>query len=276
MLMKMTYNDKYSIVDENMSDSNVGARKGKNIRNHIFILNGVINEAVNQKKHGIDLQILDYKQCFDSLWIEECMNDLWEAGITDDKLGLIYKMNETTNVAVKTPFGFTETREVNRVVMQGETFGPLCCSVQVDTIGKECIEKNQLLFQYKGEVGVPPLAMVDDLVCISNCGLDSILMNAYINAKSNMKTCYCPKLYVDNWEAKMEDNVFTGEKVLIDELNGEHTMEESQTEKYLGDLISNDGKNDKIIKARKEKARGLWTKLFQYWRVLYLALSSLR
>ena len=86
--MKMTYNDKYNIVDENMSDSNMGARKGKNIRNHIFILNGVINEADNQKNHGIDLQILDYKQCFDSLWIEECMNDLWEAGITDDKLGL--------------------------------------------------------------------------------------------------------------------------------------------------------------------------------------------
>ena len=86
------------------------------------------------------------------------MNDLWEAGITDDKLGLIYKMNETTNVAVKTPFGFTETREVNRVVMQGEFFGPLCCSVQVDTIGKECIENNQLLYQYKGEWGGTPLS----------------------------------------------------------------------------------------------------------------------
>ena len=116
--------------------------------------------------------------------------------------------------------------------------------------------------------------MVDDLVCISNCGLDSILMNAYINSKSNMKklqfgsskchkmhvcakTCYCPKLYVDNWEAKMVEDVFTGEKVLIDELNGEHTMEESRTEKYLGDLISNDGKHDKNIKARKDKGQGI-------------------
>ena len=32
-----------------MSDSNIGARKGMNIWNHIFIVNGVINEALNDK-----------------------------------------------------------------------------------------------------------------------------------------------------------------------------------------------------------------------------------
>ena len=35
-LMKLVYNDKYPVVDDHMSDSNVGARKGKNIKNHIF------------------------------------------------------------------------------------------------------------------------------------------------------------------------------------------------------------------------------------------------
>ena len=47
-----------------MSDSNVGGRKKKNIRNHIFIVNGVINEAL-KKKENIDIEILDYRQCFD-------------------------------------------------------------------------------------------------------------------------------------------------------------------------------------------------------------------
>ena len=36
IIMKMVYEDKYEIVDNNMSDSNVGARKQKNIRNHLF------------------------------------------------------------------------------------------------------------------------------------------------------------------------------------------------------------------------------------------------
>ena len=83
ILMKLIYGDKYDIVDKNMSDSNVGARKKKNIRNHIFILNGIINEALQKKSEPVDIVIVDYKQCFDSLWLEECMNDLYEAGITD-------------------------------------------------------------------------------------------------------------------------------------------------------------------------------------------------
>ena len=34
IMMKMVYNDEYNIIDSNMSDSNIGDRKDKNIRNH--------------------------------------------------------------------------------------------------------------------------------------------------------------------------------------------------------------------------------------------------
>ena len=67
VLMKMIYEDNYDKVDKNMSDSNVGARRKKNIRNHIFILNGIIKEALQKKKCGVDIIIVDDKQCFDGL-----------------------------------------------------------------------------------------------------------------------------------------------------------------------------------------------------------------
>ena len=79
--MKMVYNDEYETLDSNMSDSNIGARKNRNIRNLLFILNGFINEAIQSKKMCIDIQILDYRQCFDSMWLDECINDLYEAGL---------------------------------------------------------------------------------------------------------------------------------------------------------------------------------------------------
>ena len=44
------------------------------------------------------------------------------------------------------------------------------CSNTVDSIGKECLEDNKHLYLYKGEVEVPPLAMVDDIVTFSECG----------------------------------------------------------------------------------------------------------
>ena len=125
--MKLVYKDKYEVVDESMSDSNVGGRKKKSIRNHIFILNGIINEALKNKNAPVDIVIVDYKQCFDSLWLEECINDLFEAGVTDDKPALIYKLNSVNQVAVKTSFGLTERKLIEKIVLQGEVFGPLQC-----------------------------------------------------------------------------------------------------------------------------------------------------
>ena len=42
ILMKMIYADKYRVIDNSMSDSNIGARKRKNIHNHIFVVNSIL------------------------------------------------------------------------------------------------------------------------------------------------------------------------------------------------------------------------------------------
>ena len=42
ILLKIIYNDEYENIDENMLDSNVGGRKRRNIRNHLFVVNGII------------------------------------------------------------------------------------------------------------------------------------------------------------------------------------------------------------------------------------------
>ena len=49
VLMKLVYNDKMEILDKNMSDSQVGARKNKNIGNHTWILNDIINKVLKKK-----------------------------------------------------------------------------------------------------------------------------------------------------------------------------------------------------------------------------------
>ena len=38
---------------------------------------------------------------------------------------------------------------------------------------------------YKGLVEIPPLGMVDDLICVSECVFQSARMNSYINFKTN-------------------------------------------------------------------------------------------
>ena len=219
----------------------------------------VINEAVNRGR-PIDILMHDYRQCFDTLWLEECINDLYDAGIQDDKLALIYEVNKKTQVAIKTPFGITPRVNINQIVLQGEVLGPLQCSVQVETISKESIEEKKFLYSHK-QVEIPPLSMIDDLACIAETGTKSVEINSYINSKTSIKKlqygvdkCYqihvggkehtMPDLYIDNWELKKMNGEWK------DTYTGKVLMERRDAEEYFGDIISKDGKNSKNILAR--------------------------
>ena len=71
------------------------------------------------------------------------------------------------------------------------------------------------------------------------------------------KNSLCPKLKVDNWELKKADEFKTGICNLEDVLVDDHILEKVDKEKYLGDVISVDGRNTKNIAARKAKAVGI-------------------
>ena len=173
-----------------MSPSNIGAMKHNNIRNHLFILYGIINSVMQGEQKCIDIAIYDVEQCFDALWMEDCMLDMHSATPQpqhNDKLALIYKANEENNVAVKTPVGLTKRVNLPNIVMQGGTFGPMQCSNSIDSIGKKCISRQEHLFTYKNLVKITPLAMVDDLLVITPCSIESLSANVFVNTQIEMK-----------------------------------------------------------------------------------------
>ena len=68
---------------------------------------------------------------------------------------------------------------------------------------------------------------------------------------------YCPDLKLDEWDVKTVKNILTGEKSQEDQFLGPNSLEKTDNEKYLGDIISNDGTNTKNILARKGKGLGV-------------------
>ena len=54
-----------------MSECNVGGRKNRSIRDNLFILYAVINDALGYQKVEIDIQFYDLKQAFDSMWFRK-------------------------------------------------------------------------------------------------------------------------------------------------------------------------------------------------------------
>ena len=94
---KMIYQDKYEQINDFMSDSNIGARRKRNIRNHLFVIYAIINSVVHGNSKCIDIQIYDLVQAFDSLWLEDCLNDVYDAleeDSQDDKIALLYDINK--------------------------------------------------------------------------------------------------------------------------------------------------------------------------------------
>ena len=115
--------------------------------------------------------------------------------------------------------------------------------------------------------------MIDDLLSISECGLESVKSNAFLNSKTNIKKlqfggdkCYklhigkkkhlCPELSVDSWKLQKRDETRTGIRNLKDVFDGDFRMETKEAAKYLGDIIAIDGSNVKNVESRKSKASG--------------------
>ena len=96
------------------------------------------------------------------------------------------KLNESVDVTIKTAVGDSEKFELHNIEQQGTCNGPIKCSAQIDTIGRDFYRDKQRLYRYKNSVLVPPLAMIDDLVTFSICGVQAIVTNALVCSKIEM------------------------------------------------------------------------------------------
>ena len=81
---KLLYQDIYETMDNNLSCSNAGGRRGRGIRDQLFIIQGIINEVINGKSNSICIQSMDVGRCFDNMNYFETNNDLWDTGLKNN------------------------------------------------------------------------------------------------------------------------------------------------------------------------------------------------
>ena len=281
ILLRLIYNRKYNVIDSHMSDSNIGARKGKNCRNHIWIINGINHETNNSTKNAqLVMQSYDYTQMYDSMSLDITISDLYDNGVKDDLLKLLYEVNKNMKISVNTPYGLTEPTVIPALVAQGDLFSPLQAAVQVDSMTRKLEEEDiarvevgepGLLFRYKGIVPIPSLGLMDDNLTVSETGFKAEEINIFMNENSALKklqfnpkkckfikigknknTSLPNKLEVDSWNIQYENDetlVETeGERIKMDEV---HDM------KYLGFVISRDASNVANISEKKNKSIGI-------------------
>ena len=102
ILDRLLYNDVYPVIDKNLTDANVGARKERNIRDNLFVINAITNSITNGNEDACEVQAYDNYKCFDSLWAQDCINDIFDAGCVDDRLAMLHLANQSAKIALKT------------------------------------------------------------------------------------------------------------------------------------------------------------------------------
>ena len=69
ILDRLIYNDDYPNTDQNLTDSNVGARKERNICDNIFVTHAIMNSIRKGKEGPIDFSVYKVDKCFEALWL---------------------------------------------------------------------------------------------------------------------------------------------------------------------------------------------------------------
>ena len=92
--------------------------------------------------------------------------------------------------------------------MQGTVITSLKCAVQIDTLGKECLEKGGNMYKYKECLPISSLSFVDDILAVGRCGSDSLKLNSIIQSKMATKKLElghdkCFQIHVGNNTSKL-------------------------------------------------------------------------
>ena len=239
-LVKLRHDTTFESVRSNQN----GATSGKSPADNVFLVNACIDHAKYINK-PLYLCFYDFQQCFDKLWLEDCLVSLWKIGVRDQMLSLILSLNEESEIVVKTPCGKTEAFLVKNIVKQGTVIGPQLCKVSTAEYGS-----NTPGFQL-GLANIKPPIFVDDILTITcntaDC-YDSHEQAIFFQYRKRSKygKTKCVMIIMNAKKADLPP-------VLEIE---DHVMAQVNKTKYVGDIFNKQGTNSDLVEDRVREGTG--------------------
>ena len=140
----------------------VGGHPGHAPDEHIFTIKSLW-EMLLMEGSGMILTLVDIVAFFDRENIHDVMQTLHEIGVEKKTARVWYKLNENTEVAVKTAGGVSETAFVGDCIGQGTAGGALVSRVNLDH-GLTMYFKESKEEMHYGSAKIQPLAYQDDVL----------------------------------------------------------------------------------------------------------------
>lgn len=249
ILSKMFERINLNRIEENVRKidmSQAGSRSNRGPADQTFLLRGCIDHAKYMNR-PLYIVLYDYSQCFDSLWLEDCLLSLWNLGVNNDILSLIQDLNKQCNIVVKTPVGLADQFTVENIVQQGSVSGGILCSASTGEAQTEITDGGTQI----GTSHIKVLVYVDDIATIN-----TLLKDVYGSHERII------------WFSKKKRLTVNGKKCIVLCVNLKHhdivprlvidgiPVPVKDSAAYLGDQFNSRGTNKDLIEERVKKGKG--------------------
>ena len=230
--------------EKSASPYQCGGKKGTSTVDHTL----TILETIQRHKYlnkPIYIVYIDLEKCFDNLWLEDGVIELWKSGMNPLDADIIYRMNQNANIKIMTPAGETSNINVKNVVKQGTIYGPRICNKVVERVNN--INERAITY-YSPNIELQSLQYVDDISGVgSKETIETIVRNVQTFEKKKKATVKLSKsgyMIIKTKDQKEEE-------IKVDVRNG--SLERRTEYRYLGTWINEKGTCELNIKKKLSK-----------------------
>ena len=241
-----------SIIDQRIASTvpftqaQGGGKKGASTYDHLFILRAITDIAKKQKR-PLFVTFYDVSKAYDNVDNRDMLKIMWDKGLKGKAWRILQKLNSDLKAKINTRYGPTRIIDMEIGGKQGSRLTGRMFSKLMDMLQEE-IEPTGEGFCLNCDLTIPYLLWVDDVVSFAEGKVNQEKMLIRVNEfglKHKLKwgADKCNILKVGKHKDNSPDNWKLGEE----------PIEETASYKYLGDIITADGKNEKNIEARRIK-----------------------
>ena len=219
----------------------IGGQPGHSPEEHIFSIKSVW-QMFEMMGKGLIITLVDIVSFFDKENIYDVMQTLNDIGVNKKAARVWFKLNEGTEIAVKTAAGMSNTVKVGDCIGQGTAGAALVSQVNLDQGLRQYFGDGGEDLEY-GDVQISPLAYQDDIMKgnrdvvgaqAGNIKLAAMLTDKGLEAHPD-KTCFIvcgSKMFKEKADNDLKSNPL---------MFGNFQVKQKVCDKYLGQMLHSGG-----------------------------------
>ena len=237
----------------------VGGQPGHSIEEHLFTIKSMI-EWLEKKGQGMIFTLVDLVAFFDRETIHDVMSTLYDVGVNNTAARLWYKLNQDTEIRVKTSAGMTDSAFVGDVIGQGTAGAALMSQLNLEHGLKNYFSGSAdemyygtvrcEYFAYQDDIGKPSAGV--NQAQAANIKMSHVFQEKGLEAHPD-KTGYIV-FGTDTYKREVSEQLKYNELSL-----GGFLVKRKEYDRYLGQILHTDGNRasaEATIKERGGKIKG--------------------